>query len=130
MNARTKKLPDMVLDDNFIHLPLPDDYIADEYIPRSSQDKNLNSNGTLLLDFCKQTNLPILNGRYRSDTGIGKFTCHIHRGESVVDYILASTDILQLVRMFSVGDPNILLDHSILDFSLISSFDISNLAYE
>ena len=32
--------------------------------------------------------------------------------------------------MFSVGDPNILSDHSILNFSLISSFDISNLANE
>ena len=35
MNARTKELPGMVLDDNSIHLPLPDDYIADEYIYRN-----------------------------------------------------------------------------------------------
>ena len=32
--------------------------------------------------------------------------------------------------MFCVGDPNILSDHSILIFSLISSFDVSNLANE
>ena len=93
MNARTKELPDMVLDDNSIHLSLPDDYIADEYIPRSSQDKNINSNGTLLLDFCKQTNLHILNSRYGSDTGIAVNLLVTHRGESVVDYILANTDI-------------------------------------
>ena len=33
MNARTKELPDMVLDDNSLHLPLTDDYVVDEYIP-------------------------------------------------------------------------------------------------
>ena len=71
MNARSKELPDMVIDDSFKHLPLPDDYIEDEYIPRTSHDKNINPNGTSLLDFCKQTNLRILNGRFGSDTGIG-----------------------------------------------------------
>ena len=39
----------------------------------------------------------ILNGRTGSDSGIGKFTCHTHRGKSVVDYILVSTDILPLI---------------------------------
>ena len=67
MNARVKELPDMVMDDNSLHLPLPDDYILDEYLPRSSQDKNMKSNGTLLLEFCKQTNMRILNGRTGSD---------------------------------------------------------------
>ena len=57
MNARTKDLPDMVSDDNFVHLPLPDDYILDDFImPRASEDKKSNQNGTLLLEFCKQTN--------------------------------------------------------------------------
>ena len=79
MNARVKELPDMVMDDNSLHLPLPDDYILDEYLPRSSQDKNMNSNGPLLLEFCKQTNMRILNGRTGSDKGIGKFTCHTRR---------------------------------------------------
>ena len=47
-----------------------------------------------------------------------------------VDYILASTDILPLVRTFNVGDPNILSDHSVIEFSLITSFDFSNTANE
>ncbi|MCG8032789.1 MAG: hypothetical protein JAZ03_11525 [Candidatus Thiodiazotropha taylori] len=90
-----------------------------------SQDKMLNSNGTALLDFCKQTNLRILNGRFGSDKNIGKFTCHTHRGESVVDYVLASTDLLPLVRDFSIGDPNILSDHSKVEFSF-SNFGYVN----
>ena len=77
----------MVLDDNFVHLPLPDDYILDDFImPCASEDKKSNQNGTLLLEFCKQTNMRILNERTGSDNGIGKFTCHTHRGKSVVDY--------------------------------------------
>lgn len=125
MNARTKDLPDMVVDDNILHLPLPDDYTIDEYMPRSSQDKTTNSNGTQLLDFCKQTNLRIVNGRFGSDKDIGKFTCHTHRGESVVDYVLTSTDILPLIRSFDVGEPNILSDHSVLSFSLAANFEFS-----
>ena len=35
-----------------------------------------------------------------------------------------------LVRTFNVGDPNILSDHSIIEFSLITSFDFSNTANE
>ena len=133
MNARSKDLPDMVLDDNSLYLPLPDNYIVDYYIPRISQDKKLNSNGTSLLDFCKQTNLRILNGRFGTDTNIGKFTCHKHRGESVVDYVLASTDLLLLVCVFSVGDPNILSDHSIIEFSLstmLGSINLENISDE
>ena len=126
MNARTKELPDMVLDDNSLYVPLPDDYVLDDYLPRSSQDKSSNANGTLLLDFCKQTNLRILNGRIGSDKGIGKFTCHTHRGRSVVDYVLASTDILPLVSSFNVNDPNILSDHSIIDFSVMSNSHLSD----
>ena len=120
LNARTKDLPDMVVDDNSIHLPLPDDYILDEFIPSTSQDKNMNSNGTLLLEFCKQTNMRILNGRHGSDKGVGKFTCHTHRGQSVVDYVLVSTDILPLICSFDIGEPNILSDHSILHVSIWS----------
>lgn len=125
MNARTKTLPDMVVDDNILHLPLPDDYMIDEYMPRCSQDKSTNSNGTQLLDFCKQTNLRIVNGRFGSDKDIGKFTCHTHRGESVVDYVLTSTDILPLIRSFDVGEPNILSDHSVISFSLSSNYEFS-----
>ena len=126
MNARIKDLPDMVLDDNYAHLPLPDDYSMDEFIPRASQDKNMNSNGTLLLEFCKQTKMRILNGRTGSDKGVGKFTCHTHRGQSVVDYILVSTDILPRICSFDIGDPNILSDHSFLYVSIWTKSKFSN----
>ena len=39
MNARTGNLPDMITDDNNLHVPLLDDYTVDECIPRVSQNK-------------------------------------------------------------------------------------------
>ena len=64
MNARTREMPDYVINDTLQHIPLPGDYVLDEEIlPRVSQDKNgFNSNGQQLLDFCKQTSLRIANG--------------------------------------------------------------------
>ena len=75
------------------------------------------------------TSFTVLNGRIGLDKDVGKFTCHTHRGQSVVDYVLASTDILQLFCYFDIGDPNILSDHSIVHFALLSThFSESNSA--
>ena len=76
----------------------------------------------MFLDFCKRTGWRILNGRIESDKSVGKFTCHTHRGQSLVDYVLASTGILQLFCYFDIGDPNILSDHSIVQFALLSTY--------
>ena len=70
----------------------------------------------------------ILNGRTGSDKGIGKFTCHTHRGQSVVDFVLASTDILPLISSFEICDPNILSDHSVVQFSIMSFLQFSDIA--
>ena len=111
----------MILDGSSVHLPLPEEYIVDDYIPRTLQDKGSNANRTMSLDFCKRIGLRILNGRIGSDKGVGTFTCHTHRGQSVVDYVLAITDILQLFCYLDIGDPNILSDQSIVHFALLST---------
>ena len=80
MNARSKELSDMILDDSSVHLPLLEEYIVDDYIPRTSQNKGSNANGTMLLDFCKRTGLRILNGRIGSDKGVGKFRVSVFLG--------------------------------------------------
>ena len=81
MNVRTGTLSAMVIDDNSLHVPLPDEYVCDELIPRSSEDKVFNTNGHLLIELCKKTSLIMLNGRCDSDRNAGKFTfnmakCH------------------------------------------------------
>jgi len=52
-NSRTGILPDYVSFDNSMLLDnlLPDEYSIDQYMPRSNQDKQVNQNGRLLLDF-------------------------------------------------------------------------------
>lgn len=118
LNARTRQDPDYVSDDNFNFVPLPDDYVIDDISPRASLDNHvLNQNGTLLLDFCKQTSLRIINGRCGSDTGIGKYTCTTTRGQSLVDYFIATPKLFHTITAFSVGDPNILSDHSVVSIS-------------
>jgi hypothetical protein len=126
MNSRIGQLKDFVeLDSVDPHVMiLPDDYTSDNNIPRVSQDYGTNEFGTLLLDFCKQTGLRILNGRLFNDADIGKYTYIGANGCSVVDYVIASEDILGLFDSFSVQDSNILSDHCIINFSIkINNFE-------
>lgn len=119
-NSRTSDNADFVTfdSDSNMHV-LPDDYISDQFLPRFSQDKgHLNSNGTYLLDFCKQTGLRILNGRVGKDAGIGKHTFIGSRGSSLVDYILASEHLFNFVSQFEVEEPNLLSDHCLVSFEL------------
>ena len=52
-------------------------------IPRYSQDEGYtNSNGLLLLDFCRQTGLRIMNGGVGNDEGVGKYMFVGSRGSS------------------------------------------------
>ena len=122
MNARTSDCPDFVVDENSLHCDfLPDDFITDTYINRCSQDKGkLNSNGRVLLDFCKQTGMRMLNGCFDRDKH-GRYTYVGSNGSSVVDYVIRTSNLFQCVDMFYVHDPNILTDHCLIDFVL--SFD-------
>ena len=117
-NARTSTSSGMVIDDNSMRVPLPDEYVCDEIIPRCSEDKVINTNGHLLIEFCKQTSIIMFNGRCGLDRNVGKFTFNGHAGQNVIDYILVSRDLYKQIAEFSVGDPNIISDHSILNFTL------------
>ena len=118
-NARSSIKPDFVVDDDdVIHMPhLPNDYSPDMYLQRFSEDQgHTNNNGNLLLDFCKQTGLRIMNGRVGNDYGIGKYTFVGHRGRSVDDYVLAKPDFFNFINSFDIHEPNILSDHCLIKF--------------
>ena len=85
MNSRVGNDHDFVILDNSSNDVLSDDYVADECWPRSSGDKIINANGRKLLDFCRQNELRICNGRLGDDRNIGKFTFTGSSGRSVVD---------------------------------------------
>ena len=117
LNAHTSDLPDFVADDTFHENLLPDDYVTDTVIGRCSQDiGRTNNNGLMLLDLCKQTGMRILNGRFDKDL-MGRYTHVGARGSSLVDYVITTQKLLNHVEYFCVGDPNILSDHCIIDFS-------------
>lgn len=103
-NARTGELDDRALTggrSNLLQIP---DFIADEVEvqARSSQDKEVNTYGKKLVQFCIETSFCLLNGRTMGDLK-GEYTCYTQNGKSVVDYGVSSVDALGLVQSFVVG---------------------------
>ena len=97
-------------------------YVADNSRIRYSRDSKLDSRGKELLDFCIGNNLRILNGRILGDS-LGNFTCFNVHGQSVVDYVIASEEVLSHVLTFKVSSFNHFLSdtHCKLSFKLLAS---------
>lgn len=70
---------------------------------RQSRDAVINSNAPLLAELCSNYNPFILNGTPGAPLA-GDFTFLSPNGASVVDYILASPDLLAWCHDFSIGD--------------------------
>ena len=122
LNSRIGQHCDYVADDSATHIDaLPDDYTPDQNLPRKTQDQVTNQNGQLLLDFLKQTGLRVANGRVCEDKNIGSFTFVSSRGSSLVDYCIVNPEFLSDFTSFYVHDPNIISDHCLIEFSLISN---------
>ena len=71
------------------HLPLSDDYMSSDFLPRKSEDKSKNPYGSEFLSLVLNNNLIILNARTLGDLS-GSFTCSKPNGSSVVDYFTSS----------------------------------------
>ena len=69
-----------------------------------------------MIDFCKNLNLRILNGR-KVDDLYGKFTC-FSNGASSVDYGIASEGLFQFISNFSVSRQEIYSDHCEISMSI------------
>ena len=54
---------------------------------RASLDEDSNIGAQVLKDLCKQCDLVIVNGTERGDV-TGRKTCHVHNGNSTVDWLL------------------------------------------
>ena len=107
---------------------LPDDYEPDLPIFISLQDTVLSENGSLLINFCRQTGLHIANGRVGEDAAEGTYGWL-----SITDYALVSQNLLKQFVTFYVNDPDILSDHCVINFSLrfrstadTASFDVDD----
>ena len=72
--------------------------------------KHTNNSGKLLLNFCKETRIRILNGRTTGDLN-GQPTCITYNGSSLVNYTPISEELLQSVGYFEVHDFTSLTNH-------------------
>ena len=103
LNARIAQEDDFIPLDSDKHVPLFSTYKLDaRLVGRISQDTTVNSRGRQLLPLCISAGLRILNGRTTGDL-LGSFTCYQPQGSSVVDYILASEDIVHNISYFYVN---------------------------
>ena len=118
-NARTGVMLDYIAEDSDQHIPLPPEYELDIPVPRSSEDRTVNNFGKELIELCIAGQLQIVNGRVKPDQGA--YTCHTHRGNSVVDYVITSANFLNSINQFEVGEISPLSDHCPLTFQLASN---------
>jgi hypothetical protein len=99
---------------------------------RVSKDTNpIDTFGRSLLDLCSNLNLIILNGGFGSDKNVGNFTFQrkLYTGavqESVIDYMIASLDILPSISDFEIlPHPEKISDHHSLILELGIGLDTS-----
>ena len=122
-NAYANTQPDFAEFDNETkRVNLDDsDYHSDTIMSRNNLDhKHTNNSGKLLLNFCKETRIRILNGRTTGDLN-GQSTCITYNDSSLVDYTLISEELLKSVGYFEVHDFTSLTNHVqlVVEFLLI-----------
>ena len=93
-NARTGRLDDnLQLEGETNHLDR-----------RANKDAKINTNGRLLVDLCKTTEIAIVNGRIGQDKNHGDYTCTTHNGKSNIDYFLAVYSCFEYILNFTVNN--------------------------
>ncbi|KAK6196404.1 hypothetical protein SNE40_001636 [Patella caerulea] len=128
LNCRTADCTDFIENDKISpHFQLYDNYMADNAKYRNSKDTKIDTQGTKLLEICKMNSLRILNGRTGGDS-FGEFTSYHYNGRSVVDYSIASENIIKHIPNFCVNKLTALSDHCQLWFILNVNFIHSNVS--
>ena len=129
LNSRTGQLEDTLLNDN-VHEYIDgfdncDMLVEEQQIPyRKSRDKETNTFGRQLVQFCKINHLIIINGRTKSDS-MGSYTCIANNGRSVVDYFIVGRSMYEYVLDMNVT-PRPESDH----FPIILKLKFPNELYE
>ena len=90
---------------------------------RYSLDTKIDSSGVKLLQICKDAGLRIINGRLGDDAGIGNFTFQSARGKSLIDYVLCTPSLFNLISNFCVHEISVFSDHAPLQFTISSKFN-------
>ncbi|CAG2252555.1 unnamed protein product [Mytilus edulis] len=104
LNARTgTQVLDFINNDESLdNIPVFDKISPDLNLPvRYSMDEVLSTRGKSLNEICIQSGLRILNGRTPGDF-TGQLTCYTPNGSSVVDYFIASENLMENILFFKV----------------------------
>ena len=80
----------------------------------------MNNYGKTLLQLCIACSLHIVNGRIWLDITSGSLTYFCPRGSSVVDYAIASVELMKYIG-YCVGDLTVNSDHCPLNITLSSN---------
>ena len=118
LNSRTKDFQDFIPDDNIEYIFGENDYPGDTFnLLRRSQDCEVYNNfGLSLIELCCEYDVHMLNGRLFDDIE-GNITCTANDGRSIVDYIIASSNLFELFSTFAVDNYDV-SDHFPLKCSL------------
>ena len=102
-NARTGDLQevDSLCEGSFQQDLQMDDAECDDQQPRSSLDNTINRYGRRMIQFCRDAQLWIMNGRVNGDSE-GEFTYVSYMGKSVIDYALGDKVCLARTKRFLV----------------------------
>lgn len=103
-----------------------DDSLSEDLnIPiRNSCDTKF-KNGNLILDLCRSYNLVITNGRLMGDLN-GSYTSYQPAGNSVVDYVIVSSELFFQFRTLTVGNKLFISDHSSLKSSFVCKYNTND----
>ena len=86
------------------------------------QNDVVNRHGISFVELRKWAGLLIFNGRQGHDTAVGEFTRDDTTGRSVVDYVIGTMKVFELVRSYSVLAKYPESNHRPISFSLLSNF--------
>ena len=117
LNARKKKKFDFIPNDDLDFVFGETDYPSDIFnLNRNTKDlQAYNKFGLSLIDLCCEHDIQMLNGHLFDDTE-GNITCIANEGRSLVDYIIASSNV----------DNHDFSDH----FPLTCSLQLNNFSHE
>ena len=91
-------------------------------VARFSKDfRPANVQGLQLNDLCKDTGLLIMNGRLGMDKGIGGYTRMGVGERGIVDYVIGSPELFDMISLFKMGQKVPESDHLPLIFSVMCS---------
>ena len=125
LNARMGNLKDYICDDDAKYLNSMEWYVESKFSQsRNSKDRVINDSGYTLAEICCNFDIRTLNGRSGEDSE-GEFTFVSGTGRSVIDYVLVSSELFNLVEQFRVENYDVSC-HFPLSFSLKSVLEKEN----